>query len=61
MNWGVSELLKGRLNLARGDNLFFWRDTSSGGSQRENHVAFHQFVAKQHVVPQHAGRFVCRG
>jgi hypothetical protein len=27
-NWVVSELLKGRHNLARSDNLFFWRDNT---------------------------------
>jgi predicted AAA+ superfamily ATPase len=27
-NWVVSELLKGRRNLARSDNLFFWRDNT---------------------------------
>lgn len=27
-NWVVSELIKGRHNLARSDNLFFWRDNT---------------------------------
>lgn len=27
-NWVVSEMLKGRFNLAKNDNLFFWRDNT---------------------------------